>query len=53
MNGAFKATHEPDAETGRAFAADALISNPPAFAHIHLAEALGRASCPPPTPPSS
>ncbi|KAJ9091283.1 hypothetical protein QFC21_007272 [Naganishia friedmannii] len=28
-------------ENGAAFAADAIISNPPAFAHIHTAEALG------------
>ncbi|KIO22728.1 glycosyltransferase family 1 protein [Tulasnella calospora MUT 4182] len=28
-------------ESGTPFAADAIISNPPAFAHIHCAEALG------------
>ncbi|KAG8738658.1 hypothetical protein FRC10_006626 [Ceratobasidium sp. 414] len=34
---------EPDDEQdgGAAFAADAIISNPPTFAHIHCAEALG------------
>lgn len=26
---------------GVQFAADAIISNPPAFAHVHVAEALG------------
>ena len=44
MNGCYKASFSPDPETGRAFAADALIANPPSFAHIHLAEALGRES---------
>ncbi|KAL7410756.1 hypothetical protein BDY24DRAFT_398395 [Mrakia frigida] len=41
MNGCYKASFSPDPETGRSFAADALIANPPSFAHIHLAEALG------------
>ncbi|KAJ4479995.1 glycosyltransferase family 1 protein [Lentinula aciculospora] len=41
MEGCWKACHSPDAETGRSFVADAIISNPPAFAHIHCAEAMG------------
>lgn len=39
--GCYKATFMPHEGTGRPFAADAIISNPPAFAHIHVAEALG------------
>ncbi|KAH7144690.1 hypothetical protein DER46DRAFT_672339 [Fusarium sp. MPI-SDFR-AT-0072] len=32
---------EPDDLTGRPFVADAIIANPPSFAHIHCAQALG------------
>ncbi|KAF4335669.1 sterol glucosyltransferase [Fusarium beomiforme] len=32
---------EPDKLTGRPFVADAIIANPPSFAHIHCAQALG------------
>ncbi|EXL40903.1 hypothetical protein FOCG_16665 [Fusarium oxysporum f. sp. radicis-lycopersici 26381] len=32
---------EPDPISGVPFIAEAIISNPPSFAHIHLAEALG------------
>ncbi|KAJ1305423.1 hypothetical protein OPQ81_000433 [Rhizoctonia solani] len=32
---------EPDDDTKAIFVADAIISNPPTFAHIHCAEALG------------
>lgn len=31
----------PDQKTGRSFAADAIISNPPSFAHTHIAELTG------------
>lgn len=31
----------PDPETGKAFACDAIIANPPSFAAPHLAEAFG------------
>ena len=31
----------PDLVTGRPFVADAIIANPPSFAHIHCAQALG------------
>lgn len=44
MHGCYLATHMPDAETGRRFTPDVLMANPPSFAHIHLAEALGRGS---------
>ncbi|XP_010525204.1 PREDICTED: sterol 3-beta-glucosyltransferase UGT80B1 isoform X2 [Tarenaya hassleriana] len=32
---------EPDMETGAAFRAQAIIANPPAYGHVHVAEALG------------
>ncbi|KAK4751948.1 hypothetical protein SAY87_020746 [Trapa incisa] len=32
---------EPDAETGLPFKAQAIIANPPAYGHAHVAEALG------------
>ncbi|KAG8861244.1 hypothetical protein FRB96_003194 [Tulasnella sp. 330] len=41
LDGCWKACYEADDESGEVFAADAIISNPPAFAHIHCAEALG------------
>jgi sterol 3beta-glucosyltransferase len=41
IDGCWRACHQPDDESGRPFAADAIISNPPAFAHVHCAEALG------------
>ncbi|THU98408.1 glycosyltransferase family 1 protein [Dendrothele bispora CBS 962.96] len=41
LEGCWHACHAPCPETGMSFAADAIISNPPAFAHIHCAEALG------------
>lgn len=41
INGCWKACYEDDADEGTTFAADAIISNPPAFAHVHCAEALG------------
>ncbi|TYJ54077.1 hypothetical protein B9479_005263 [Cryptococcus floricola] len=37
----YEATYKPDPLTQKPFAADAILSNPPAFAHIHVAEALG------------
>lgn len=42
MNGCYKASFDPDPATGRSFAADAIIANPPSFGHIHIAEAFGR-----------
>ena len=41
INGCWKSCYEPDDESGATFAVDAIISNPPAFAHVHCAEALG------------
>lgn len=41
IDGCWRACREADEETGKTFAADAIISNPPAFAHVHCAEALG------------
>lgn len=32
---------EPDTETGEPFRAQAIIANPPAYGHAHIAEALG------------
>ncbi|KAI4321165.1 hypothetical protein MLD38_034582 [Melastoma candidum] len=32
---------EPDIETGLPFRAQAIIANPPAYGHVHVAEALG------------
>lgn len=40
LNGFFQSTFFPD-NGGGPFAADAIVSNPPAFAHVHIAEALG------------
>jgi hypothetical protein len=37
----YRSTFMPCPQTGGPFAAEAIISNPPAFAHIHTAEALG------------
>ena len=39
--GCWKSCYKPDDESGATFAVDAIISNPPAFAHVHCAEALG------------
>jgi sterol 3beta-glucosyltransferase len=41
LGGFYRSTYSPDSISGRPFAADAVISNPPAFAHFHVAEALG------------
>nr|XP_019043873.1 hypothetical protein I302_07144 [Kwoniella bestiolae CBS 10118]OCF22803.1 hypothetical protein I302_07144 [Kwoniella bestiolae CBS 10118] len=41
LEGFHKSTYTPDSVSGRPFAADAIISNPPVFGHIHIAEALG------------
>jgi sterol 3beta-glucosyltransferase len=41
LGGFYRSTYSPDPISGRPFAADAVISNPPAFAHFHVAEALG------------
>jgi sterol 3beta-glucosyltransferase len=41
IHGCWEACYSPCPDTGRTFMADAIISNPPAFSHIHCAEALG------------
>lgn len=41
LEGCYLACFSPNETTGQPFGADAIISNPPAFAHIHVAEALG------------
>jgi len=33
-----RSTFEPDIRTGRPFKPDAMLCNPPSFAHVHLAE---------------
>ncbi|KAK8151631.1 hypothetical protein BC567DRAFT_300161 [Phyllosticta citribraziliensis] len=41
LDGCWKSCIEPDQRTNMPFTADAIIGNPPAFAPIHCAEALG------------
>ncbi|KAG9038416.1 hypothetical protein FRB95_001273 [Tulasnella sp. JGI-2019a] len=41
LDGCWKSCYETDDASGEVFAADAIISNPPTFAHVHCAEALG------------
>ncbi|KAI7783448.1 glycosyltransferase family 1 protein [Diaporthe eres] len=41
LDGCWKSCIEPDRKTGRPFVADAIIANPPSFAHVHCAQALG------------
>lgn len=41
LSGCWKACIEPDLKSQRPFVADAIIANPPSFAHIHCAQALG------------
>ena len=40
LDGCWKACIEPDPHTQAPFVANAIIANPPSFAHIHCAEAL-------------
>jgi UDP:flavonoid glycosyltransferase YjiC (YdhE family) len=39
--GCWKSCVEPDVKSQQPFVADAIIANPPSFAHIHCAQALG------------
>ncbi|KAF9453711.1 glycosyltransferase family 1 protein [Macrolepiota fuliginosa MF-IS2] len=39
--GCWESCHATEHKTGKVFIADAIISNPPGFAHFHCAEALG------------
>lgn len=41
LEGCWRSCIEPDLETNIPFVAEAIIANPPSFAHIHCAEALG------------
>ncbi len=41
LNGCWRSCVEEDEESQRPFVADAIIANPPSFAHIHCAQALG------------
>lgn len=41
LNGCWNSCYKPSPTTGKPFIADAIIANPPCFAHIHCAEALG------------
>lgn len=41
MHNFFLSTFYPDPVSGQHFAPDALLCNPPSFAHIHLAESFG------------
>ncbi|KAM0314009.1 hypothetical protein ACHAO8_004963 [Botrytis cinerea] len=41
LEGCWRSCIEPDPETGEPFIAEAIIANPPGFAHIHCAQALG------------
>ncbi|KAH6669186.1 hypothetical protein F5X68DRAFT_142306 [Plectosphaerella plurivora] len=41
LEGFWYSCYRPDTVTGDPFVADAIIANPPAFAHVHCAQALG------------
>ncbi|RMZ09337.1 hypothetical protein D0862_03647 [Hortaea werneckii] len=41
LRGCWRSCIEPDSRSGAPFVADAIIANPPSFAHIHCAQALG------------
>jgi hypothetical protein len=41
LHGCWRSCLEPDANDKKPFVADAIIANPPSFAHIHCAQALG------------
>lgn len=41
LDGCWKACIEPDPVSNVPFVADAIIANPPSFAHVHCAQALG------------
>lgn len=40
LEGCWEACIRPDPITGRPFVAEAIIANPPSFAHVHCAQAL-------------
>jgi len=41
LDGCWRSCIEADLKTGVPFTADAIIGNPPSFAHVHCAQALG------------
>ena len=41
LHGCWQSCIEPDLKTQQPFVADAIIANPPSFAHVHCAQALG------------
>ncbi|KAH6889706.1 hypothetical protein B0T10DRAFT_39116 [Thelonectria olida] len=41
LSGCWKSCLEADPVTGTPFVADAIIANPPSFAHVHCAQAMG------------
>ncbi|VUC27779.1 unnamed protein product [Clonostachys rosea] len=41
LSGFWKSCTEPDSQSNTQFVADAIIANPPSFAHVHCAQALG------------
>ncbi|KAJ6466955.1 sterol glucosyltransferase [Mycena sanguinolenta] len=41
LDGCWRSCVEPDMNSGAPFVAEAIIANPPSFAHIHCAQALG------------
>jgi sterol 3beta-glucosyltransferase len=41
LEGCWLSCLEPDEDTHRPFLADAIIANPPSFAHVHCAQARG------------
>ncbi|RYP47048.1 hypothetical protein DL768_006843 [Monosporascus sp. mg162] len=41
LEGFWNSCLQPDTRTGQPFVADAIIANPPSFAHVHCAQALG------------
>jgi hypothetical protein len=41
LDGCWKSCIEPDPESGAPFVAEAIIANPPSFAHVHCAQVLG------------
>lgn len=41
LQGCWNSCIEPDPKSGAPFVADAIIANPPSFAHVHCAQALG------------
>ncbi|KAL5321393.1 hypothetical protein ACEPPN_009351 [Leptodophora sp. 'Broadleaf-Isolate-01'] len=41
LDGCWRSCIEADLKTGVPFTADAIIANPPSFAHVHCAQALG------------